>query len=147
MGWKTGLPCHWPYDNSRRSMSHCPSHNRSPSEGKGARMTMCKSASPTTLQVWLSKRFSHKGYLQGWWLWLSTITTLAPQGAETTINVGGTKGLHHLGCHHLPQIVGLRVTGAHYWWLPQCCPGLIGQMDPGILDEGDGTKRMELTGR
>ena len=40
----------------------------------GARISMCKSAGPTTLQVWPSKRFPHKGYPQGWWLWPSTIT-------------------------------------------------------------------------
>ena len=76
---------------------------------------------------------------------MSTITTLAPEGAEITIDVRETKGLHHLSSPHLPQIVGLRVTGAHYQWLPQCCPGLIGQMDPTILNEGDSTERMELT--
>ena len=35
-----------------------------------------------------------------------------PQGAETAIDIRGTKGLHHL-----PWIVGLRVTGAHYQWV------------------------------
>ena len=68
-----------------------------------------------------------------------------PQGAETAIDVRGTKGLHHLGSHHVPQIMGSRVTGAYYQWLPQCHPGMIDQMDPGIPDEGDSTKRMELT--
>ena len=42
--------------------------------------------------------------------------------------------------------MGLRATaGVHYQCLPQCCLGLIGQADPGIPDEGDGTERMELT--
>ena len=50
-------------------------------------------------------------------------------------------------CHHLPWTEGLRVTGAHYQCLPQCYPGLIDQTDPGIPDEGDNTKRMELTWR
>ena len=40
-----------PYDNSRRLMSHHPSHNRLLHEGKGAGTSMCKSASPTTLHV------------------------------------------------------------------------------------------------
>ena len=47
---------------------------------RGARTSTCKSASPTNLQVWPSERFPHKGYLQGWWLQLSTITTSAPKG-------------------------------------------------------------------
>ena len=68
-----------------------------------------------------------------------------PQGAKTTIDIGGTKGLHCLGSHHLPQIVGSRATGAHYQWLPGCHPGLIDQTDPGIPNEGDGTKKTELT--
>ena len=68
-----------------------------------------------------------------------------PQGAETVIDIGGTKGLHHLGSHHLPWTVGSRVTGIHYQWLPQCHPGLIDQMDPSIPSEGDSTERMELT--
>ena len=41
-------------------MSHCPSCNGSLSEGKGARTSTCKSTSPTTLQVWPSKRFPIK---------------------------------------------------------------------------------------
>ena len=68
-----------------------------------------------------------------------------PQVAETAIDEGETKGLGHLSSHHLPQTKGLRVTGAHYRWLLQCHPGLIDQMDPSIPDEGDSTKRMELT--
>ena len=35
MGWKTGLPHCWPYDNSRRLRSHCPSHNGLLSKGEG----------------------------------------------------------------------------------------------------------------
>ena len=37
-----------------------------------------------------------------------------PLGAKTAIDIGGTKGFHHLGYPHLPQTEGLRVTGAHY---------------------------------
>ena len=68
-----------------------------------------------------------------------------PQEAEDTIDVRETKGLHHLSSTYLPEIVGLRATGVHYQWLPQCCLGLTDQMDPNIPDEGDGTKRMVLT--
>ena len=60
-----------------------------------------------------------------------------------TIDIRGTKGFHCLGSHHLPQTMGLRATGAYYRWLSQCPPGLIDQMDPGIPDKGDGTKRTE----
>ena len=67
------------------------------------------------------------------------------QGAQIAIDVGETKGLHHLGSPHLPQIIGSRVTGVHCQWLLQCRLGLTGQTDPSIPDEGDGTKRMELT--
>ena len=45
---------------------------------------------------------------------------IGPQGAKITIDVRETKGLHHLGSPHLPQIIGSRVTGFHYQWLPQC---------------------------
>ena len=55
------------------------------------------------------------------------------------------QGLHQLGSPCLPQIVGLRGTGVHYQWLPQCHLSLTGQMDPNVPDEGDGTKRTELT--
>ena len=70
---------------------------------------------------------------------------VSPQEAKNAIDVGETKGLHHLGSPHLPQIMGSRATGVHYQWLPQCHLGLTGQKDPDIPDEGDGTKRMELT--
>ena len=43
---------------------------------------------------------------------------VSPQGAENAIHVGETKVLHHLSSPYLPQIVGFRVTGAHYQWLP-----------------------------
>ena len=72
---------------------------------------------------------------------------VSPQEAENAIDIGETKGLHHLSSPHLPQIMGLRVTGVHYQWLPQCCLGLTGQTDPNIPDKGDGTERMELTWR
>ena len=147
MGWKTGLPHCWPYDNSRSLMSHSPGHNRLLSEGKGARTSICKSAGPITLQVWPSKRFPHKGYPHRWWLWPSTIHHVGPWGTKTTIDIGGTKGLCHLSSCHLPWTEGLRVTGVHYWWLHPCHPGLIDQTDPGIPDEGDSTERTELTWR
>ena len=69
---------------------------------------------------------------------------ISPQEAKNIIDVGETKGLHHLSSPHLPRIMGLTVTGVHYPRLPQCCLGLTGQMDPNIPDEGDDTERMEL---
>ena len=63
-GLRTNLPCCWPHDNSRRLMSDCPGHNRPLCKGKGAGALMCKSVNPTTLQVWLTKEFPHKGYPQ-----------------------------------------------------------------------------------
>ena len=70
---------------------------------------------------------------------------IGPQEAETTTDVRGTRGLHHLSSRHLPQIMDLRATGVCYWWLPPCHPGLIDQMDPGIPNEGDSIERTELT--
>ena len=69
---------------------------------------------------------------------------IGPQEAENAIDIRETKGLHHLSSPHHPQIVGWRVTGVHYQWLPQCHLGLTGQADPYVPDEGDGTERMEL---
>ena len=70
---------------------------------------------------------------------------VGPQGAKIAIDVRESKGLCHLISPHLHQIVGLRATRVHYQWLPQCHLGLTGQTDPGISDEGDSTKRTELT--
>ena len=61
MGWKTSLPCHRPYDNLRRLMSHCPSCNRLSSEGKGARTSTCEPTGPTTLQILPFQRFPYEG--------------------------------------------------------------------------------------
>ena len=47
MGWETSLPCHWPHDNSRRSMDYCPGHNWLP--GKGER-DMCPHVNLLTQQ-------------------------------------------------------------------------------------------------
>ena len=70
---------------------------------------------------------------------------VSPQEAENTIDVRETKGLHHLSSPNLPHIVDSRVTGVHYQWLPQCCLGLTGQMDPSIPNKEEGTERTELT--
>ena len=70
---------------------------------------------------------------------------VVPQEARNAIDIRETKGLHHIGSPHLPQIVGSRVIGVHYQCLPQCHLGLTGQMDPYVPDEGDSTKRTELT--
>ena len=70
---------------------------------------------------------------------------VGPQEAENIIDVGETKGLHHLSSPHLPHTVGLRATEVHYQWLPQCHLHLTSQTDPNIPEEVDGTERMELT--
>ena len=72
---------------------------------------------------------------------------VGPPEAENVIDVRETKGLHHLSSLHLPQTMGLRAIGVHYWQLPQCHPGLTGQTDPDIPDKVDGTKMRELTWR
>ena len=43
---------------------------------------------------------------------------IGPQGTEIAIDIEETKGLHHLSSPHLPQIMGLIVTGVHNQWLP-----------------------------
>ena len=43
---------------------------------------------------------------------------VGPQEAENVIDIRETKGLNHLGSPHLPQTMGLRLTGVHYQWLP-----------------------------
>ena len=70
---------------------------------------------------------------------------VSPREAKNAIDVRETKGLHHLSSPHLPWTVGSRVTEVHYQWLPQCCLGLTGQMDPDVPEEVDNTKRMEFT--
>ena len=72
---------------------------------------------------------------------------ISPQEAKNAIDVGETKGLHHLGSPHIPWIMGSRVTWVHYQQLPWCHLCVTGQTDHNIPDEGDGTKKMELTWR
>ena len=69
---------------------------------------------------------------------------ISPPEAENIIGIRETKGLIHLSFLHLPQIVGSRAIGVHYQQLPQCHPGLTGQMDPDIPDEVDGIERKAL---
>ena len=66
---------------------------------------------------------------------------IGPQGAGSIIGIGGTKGLNHLISLHLPQTVVLRVTGVHYQQCPQCHRDLTAQMDQGIPDKVDNTKK------
>ena len=69
---------------------------------------------------------------------------VSPQEAGNIIDIRETKGLNHLGSPYPSQTVGSRATGVHYQWLPQCCLGLTGHMDPGIPDEVDSIERKEL---
>ena len=70
---------------------------------------------------------------------------VSPEEAENLIDIGETKGLNHLSSLHLPQAMGLRATGVHYQWIPQCHLGLTGEMDPNIPEEVDCIERKELT--
>ena len=63
--------------------------------------------------------------------------------AKIAIDIGGTKGHHHLGCCHLPQTVGLKATGVHYQPPHPCHPGGIDQRDLGVPDVGDGIEKLE----
>ena len=65
-----------------------------------------------------------------------------PQGAETAVDIRGTKGYHCLSYHHLPKTMGSRVIGAHYQQIHQCHPCQIDQRDPSIPNMGDDTKKM-----
>ena len=69
---------------------------------------------------------------------------ISSQEAKNIIDIGETKNLHHLSSPHLPQTMGLRVTGVHYQWLPQCCLGLTGQMGLDVPDKVDSITRKEL---
>ena len=69
---------------------------------------------------------------------------IGPREAKNVIDVREIKGLHHLGSLNLPQIMGSRVTGVCYQWLPQYHLGLTGQMDPNTPEEVDSIERMEL---
>ena len=112
VGWETSLPCCQSNDNSRRSTGDCPSHNGPQSKGKRAGTSMCK---PSTQQCF---RFdctkvppkNTPGEVG------SNHRPLPhqPPEAKITIDVRGTKGHHCPGCHHLPQTMGLKVTGVCY---------------------------------
>ena len=69
---------------------------------------------------------------------------LKDASAKNVIDVGETKGLHHLGSPHLPWIVGSRATRVRYQWLLRCHLDLIGQMGPNIQEEVGSTERMKL---
>ena len=69
---------------------------------------------------------------------------IGPQGAGSIIGVRDTKGLNHLGSLHLPQTVVSRVIGVHYQQCLQCHPDLTSQMDQGIPDEVDDTKKKHV---
>ena len=49
VGWETSLPCHWPHNNSGRSMGDCSSCNRLPSKGRRTGASTCKYINPTIL--------------------------------------------------------------------------------------------------
>ena len=66
---------------------------------------------------------------------------IGPLEDGSIIGIRETKGLNHLSSLHLPQTVGLRATGVHFWQHPWCCPDLTSQMDQDVPDEVDNIKK------
>ena len=67
-----------------------------------------------------------------------------PTGPLEAKNAKGdreTRGLIHLGFLHLPQTIVFKAIGVHYQQCLQCHPDLTAQMDQGIPDEVDDTKK------
>ena len=80
-------------------------HNRLLSKGEGAQISPCKSVSPTTLQVWPPRGSPWRMPL-GMVVPIVNHHLISLQEAKNIIDVGETKGLHHLSSPHLLWIVG-----------------------------------------
>ena len=145
MGWKTSLPCCWPHDNPRSSMSHCPSHNRPSSEGEGMGHLHVNPLAQQPFRFDCSRGSPIRDATGDGGSDHQPSPHQPPRGWDHNRHWKDQRPpLHHFP---LPSpIVGSRVTGVHYQWLPQY-QGLIDQMDLGIPKEGDGTERMELIWR
>ena len=81
-------------------------------------MPIGKSPGPTTLQGFPSERVPLQRMPPGMVAPTVNHHHIGPEGEETAIDVREILCLHHHSSLHLPQIMGLRVTGAHYQWLP-----------------------------
>ena len=104
---------------------------------------MCKSANPTTIYVLTIQEIPLGRTPQEMLVLTVSHCHTGPQKARTTTGIGEIIGNHCLGYHYPPQTMGLKVIGAHYQQLHQCCPCQIDQRDPSIPSmEGD-TERME----
>ena len=66
---------------------------------------------------------------------------VGPPEAKNAKGDGETRGLNHLGSLHLPWTVVSRAIGVHYQQCLQCHPDLTTQMDQGVPDKVDDTKR------
>ena len=66
---------------------------------------------------------------------------IGPLEAGDVIGIGETKGVNHLSSLHLPQTVGTKATGVHYWQPPGCHPDLTGQMVQDAPYEEDNIER------
>ena len=64
-----------------------------------------------------------------------------PLEAANAIEDRETRDLNCLGFLCLPQTVAFRALGVCYQWCLQCHPDLTVQMDQGIPDEVDNTKK------
>ena len=69
---------------------------------------------------------------------------ISPLEAGNAIGIRDTRGLNHLSSLHLPQTMGLRVTGVHFQQHPLFHPDLTGQMDQDIPDEVDNIKKKPI---
>ena len=113
----------------------------SANNGKGTRVSPCKSAGPIALQVQCPEGISPKGHVWRLWFQLIPKCPIGPLKAMNATGDEGTKGLNHLGFLCLHWTVVLRVTEAHYQWLLWCHPDQTIQIGQGIPDEVDSIKR------
>ena len=128
----------------RRAIAQAISDCQVKAMGPGIPVWICQPNKPSGFIPWeLSLWRMHLGMV----VLIVNHHPVSPQEVENVIDIGETKGLHHLGSPHLPWTVGLRVTRAHYEWLPWYHLGLIGQIDPDTPKEVDGIERMELAWR
>ena len=84
-------------------------------------------------------------HLQRMHLGIVVLTThhhpVGPPEAGNIIGDRETKGLNHLSSLHLPQTMGSRATGVHYWQCPRCHPDLTSQMDQEVPNEVDNIEK------
>ena len=106
---------------------------------------MYESVDPTTIQIWLTRRFTPKGHSWNMLIQTTNYHLTSLWGAGTIIDIEETRDTYHLNPHCHPQTMGLKATGVQCWLPHWCHHCQTSQKAPDVPGEVDNVGKLEPT--